>query len=303
MLRSLLRPGLVSPAVIFLAGCATTESGETISDPASPGAAVAEVRAEAPRERVTATEAAVAERRSSSPSSGARESSGNAPTETAKLVDQLNEAARELATLRTANAKLRTERPRPAATATEAGVKVDPADERLAASLKTFTQFKQEMAAVLAEIDRLKRSNADLSAEMKSGAEQTKLAAEQTRQAKAAMQRVEDDLRTEKRSRLEAETTVTQLREQLRTIARAMSGAGLSAEKLSAQAEGGETRGKSGARPPTRYVVRAGDTLEKIADRMYGDAGKWRVILDANRGRVGVDRALETGMEIEIPRN
>ena len=40
----------------------------------------------------------------------------------------------------------------------------------------------------------------------------------------------------------------------------------------------------------------------KIADRMYGDADKWRTILEANRGRVGTDGAVEPGIELEIPR-
>jgi nucleoid-associated protein YgaU len=36
---------------------------------------------------------------------------------------------------------------------------------------------------------------------------------------------------------------------------------------------------------------------------VYGDADKWRVIMEANRGRVGTDGALEVGTELQIPRN
>jgi nucleoid-associated protein YgaU len=215
----------------------------------------------------------------------------------AKLVDQLNEAARELATLRTANAKLRAERERPRpAPAVETSVKTDPAEERLAASLKSFGAFKQEMTALIAEVERLKKASSGADAELKA-------AGEQMRQAKAALARVEEDLRVEKRLRQEAEANAGQLRDQLRTIAKAMSDAGLSADKLASSADGATSRSRATTRPASKYVVREGDTLMKIADRVYGDTSKWRVILEANRGRVGTDGTLEAGVELEIPRN
>ncbi len=243
---------------------------------------------------MTATEVAVAERRSAS--SGGSEVGGGTAGDMAKLVDQLSEAARELATLRTANAKLRSERERVrSAPAADRASKADPADERLAASLKSYAQFKQEMANFLGEMDRLKKSNADMGEDLKA-------AAEQVRQAKTALARGEDDLRIEKRLRQEAEANAGQLRDQLRTIARAMADAGLSSEKLISQAESGGGRTRTTARTPSRYVVREGDTLMKIADRLYGDSDQWRVILEANRGRVGADGAVEPGIELQIPR-
>src|SRR5437763_1426882 len=82
----------------------------------------------------------------------ARGSSVGASGDTAKLVEQLNDASRELATLRAQNAKLRAAQPAAgststASTASVASTKVDPADEKLAASLKSYAQFKQEMVA------------------------------------------------------------------------------------------------------------------------------------------------------------
>jgi nucleoid-associated protein YgaU len=295
MSTCIFRPLAVTGAVLLLAGCATssTDSAEAPT-PASARPAAAEARSEAPRETVTATEAAVQRRAASS---AGREGGGNTPADMAKLVEQLNDAARELATLRTANAKLRAEqeRPRPSP-APEPAAKADPADERLAASLKSFAQFKQEMTNLLSEVERLKKANAGSSAEVKT-------AAEQARQARAALTRVEEDLRAEKKLRQEAEASAGQLREQLRTIARAMTDVGLSAEKLTAQTESGGTRGRTAARAPAEYVVREGDTLLKIADRMYGDPEKWRVIMEANRGRVGTDGAIEVGVKLQIPRN
>jgi len=218
-------------SLALLAGCATDPSAETAETTAASERRESSAPAsEAPRERPTATETAAAERRATS--------GGGTSAEMAKLVDQLNEAARELATLRTANAKLRAEqgRSRPAA-AVEPAPKADPTDQRLAASLKSYAQFKQEMASLLAEVERLRKNTAESSGDLKT-------ALEEARQAKATVARLEDDLRSEKRLRQEAEKNVAQLREQLRAIARAMSEAGLSAEKLKAQAEGSSSRGR-----------------------------------------------------------
>lgn len=291
-----LLPLAFSSVLLLLGGCATP-SADSSDAAAGPGErpAAAESRPEPASEPASATERAVAERRAAAPSTG------GAAADMAKLVEQLNEAARELATLRTANAKLRAERDRatrPAAAEpapAPSAPKADPVDERLAASLKSYAAFKQEMSALLSEVERARKSSADRSADLKT-------ATEQVRQAKAALARAEEDLRVEKRLRLEAETNAGQLRDQLRTIARAMSDAGLSADKLTSSADSG-SRGRAPARPPTRYVVREGDTLMKIADRLYGDADKWRLIMEANRSRVGADGALEPGIELQIPRN
>lgn len=346
-------------AVLLLGGCATPSAEEAApAEARSERAAATETRDTAPRPAVTATEVAASERRGST--SATREGGSGTPAEMAKLVDQLNEAARELATLRTANAKLRAERARPAAEAAPAPAaaaapapapKAEPAEEKLAASLKSYAQFRQEVTNLVGEIERLKKANADLSAELKGLAEQARqaktssselerlkranadmaaelktlgeqarqsktssselerlkktnaeMAAElksltdQSRQAKSAQARLEEDLRVEKRLRLEAEGNAGQLRDQLRTIARAMSEVGVAAGEGTGAADGR-------SRNATRYRVREGDTLLKIADRMYGDAEKWRVIMEANRGKVGTDGTVEVGTELQIPRN
>jgi nucleoid-associated protein YgaU len=48
-------------------------------------------------------------------------------------------------------------------------------------------------------------------------------------------------------------------------------------------------------------VVKAGETLQQLAEKYYGDSSKWRTIFDANRGFVRLDGKLETGMELEVP--
>ncbi len=286
MASSFFRAASAAGLLACFAGCAGISSQESTEAETAPPA-----EADAAAGPVTATEAAVAARRA------AGDSAGGTPAEMAKLVDQLNEAARELATLRTANARLRAARERGAGAPAreEAASRADPTEERLAASLRSYGQFRKEIAGLVTELERLKKAQAEAGAD-------TKSAQEQARQARAALTRVEDELRTERRRREEAEAAASQLREQLRTIARAMADAGLNADKLTAQAEGAG-RGNSGGRSATRYTVRAGDTLEKIADRFYGDSSKWRLIYDANRARLGPDGTLEVGMELQVPRN
>jgi hypothetical protein len=104
-----------------------------------------------------------------------------------RLVDQLREAARELATLRAANARLKVERDR-----------------------------AERAAQNVAESEETRRAREKTAADLK-------LATEEMRKLKAAVDRLGDDVAVEKRLRVEAEATAAQLREQLRTLARAVS--------------------------------------------------------------------------------
>lgn len=49
------------------------------------------------------------------------------------------------------------------------------------------------------------------------------------------------------------------------------------------------------------YVVKKGDTLSEISQRMYGDSTRWRRIWDANRGRVKDPKKLQVGTRLIIP--
>ncbi len=108
-------------------------------------------------------------------------------------------------------------------------------DDKIAASLKSYSALKQELAGFLAEIERGRAENAAASAKLKD-------AVNRSDDARAAISRLESDLRAEKRARAEAEQAAAKLQEQLRTIARALSSAGLSVEKLAAGAESGARR-------------------------------------------------------------
>jgi len=66
----------------------------------------------------------------------------------------------------------------------------------------------------------------------------------------------------------------------------------------SSTAPGGETREPSSSRT---YVVVAGDSLSKIAKRLYGDAQEWRKIYDANRDTIQNPDLIHPGQTLRLP--
>jgi nucleoid-associated protein YgaU len=49
------------------------------------------------------------------------------------------------------------------------------------------------------------------------------------------------------------------------------------------------------------YVVRAGDTLARIAEKMLGDSGASTAIFNANRDQLSDPNALRPGQVLKIP--
>jgi len=49
------------------------------------------------------------------------------------------------------------------------------------------------------------------------------------------------------------------------------------------------------------YTVRPGDTLESIAQKVYGDRYTWSRLVEANRDRLGDSLILSVGMELRVP--
>ncbi|MFM8619084.1 MAG: hypothetical protein ACKOE8_10205 [Opitutaceae bacterium] len=98
----------------------------------------------------------------------------------------MREAARELATLRAANARLKVERDR-----------------------------AEKASQSAAESEESRRAREKTAAELKA-------AGEELRKLKDTVERLGESLAVERRLRLEAENTTAQLREELKTIARAV---------------------------------------------------------------------------------
>ena len=58
-----------------------------------------------------------------------------------------------------------------------------------------------------------------------------------------------------------------------------------------------------GAAGEESYTVKKGDSLSKIAKRVYGDAQQWRKIYEANRAAIGDDPDLiQPGQALKLPR-
>ena len=55
------------------------------------------------------------------------------------------------------------------------------------------------------------------------------------------------------------------------------------------------------AAPATTYTVKSGDTLERIASKVYGDGKQWNRIYKANKDRLSSPNKLKVGQELVIP--
>ena len=58
---------------------------------------------------------------------------------------------------------------------------------------------------------------------------------------------------------------------------------------------------QSAPRTTKFWIVRPGDSLRRIARRVYGDENLWKAIRDANPASVGRDGAIVVGATLEIP--
>ncbi len=57
-----------------------------------------------------------------------------------------------------------------------------------------------------------------------------------------------------------------------------------------------------GVRPVATHVVAAGETLQSIAEHLYGNPNAWHQLYDANRTAIGPDpRRLRIGTRLAIP--
>jgi nucleoid-associated protein YgaU len=103
---------------------------------------------------------------------------------------------------------------------------------------------------------------------------------------------------------------IDRLQPQVRTVEETARAAQARAERAETQVAELKRQVAAAATPApslatyTRYVVKKGDTLPKIAARpeIYGDAGQWKRIYDANQDIIGRDHKLKTGQVLMIPK-
>ncbi|MFN8579752.1 MAG: LysM peptidoglycan-binding domain-containing protein [Gemmatimonadaceae bacterium] len=62
-----------------------------------------------------------------------------------------------------------------------------------------------------------------------------------------------------------------------------------------------EAMSQAEAAPEVTYTVKSGDSLSKIAKHVYGEAGKWKVIWEANKDTVKNPDLIYPGQVLKIP--
>jgi nucleoid-associated protein YgaU len=259
-----------------------------------------------------------------------------------QLTQRLNETARELATLRANYAKLiatkSSEAPAPAADPALTA-KLSATEEKLAASLRNYTQLQEENTRLRTDLDQTRAENTTLTV-------QVKTITAQNEQAQSALAQLNTELLAQKEARDRADQQTAAVRAQLSAVmaardttpatlssARESSAASTASLKLAdapptdkpptaelrvsparlrAKAEQGSPTPSAASAPsssttnsaaPRIHIVQNGDTLERIAKKYYGDPGKWNLIYFANNAQLSGGRPLKPGMELEIPEN
>lgn len=235
------------------------------------------------------------------------------------LAKRLSETSAELATLRASYARLQVERSSGVTSAPASTASLRELEEKLAASLRDYTQLKAENTRLEGELGQARRENADL-------AQQLSLATARYGQAQAEVAQLNTELVAQRSARTRSEQVTESLRAQLSTIMAQAAATGTSPLQLarapaSDSAPTGELRANAerirlqaveranakntsspAAAGGTRiHAVRTGDTLENLAQRYLGSADRWRVLFDANSTLLATDRTLRPGMELVIP--
>jgi chromosome segregation ATPase len=246
-----------------------------------------------------------------------------------ELTARLTEATRELATLRASYAKLQAARPGAAASPDpELAAKLASTEEKLAGTLRNFTQLQEENARLRTEVDQTRAENVTLTSQVNA------ITAENA-QAQSALAQLNSELLAQKEARARAEQQAEAARAQLTAVvaardtapaslfsARESSAASTATLKLAAappsdqpataelrtnperlRAAAEKATPVPNASAPRIHVVQIGDTLERIAQQYYGDSGKWNPIYVANKAQLSDGRPLKPGMELEIPEN
>ncbi len=242
-----------------------------------------------------------------------------------ELVARLNETTRELAALRASYARLSETKSPSVASATRAGE----LEEKLAVSLRNYTQLQEENTRLRTEVDRTQAENTTLTVRVKS-------VVAQNEQAQSALSQLNTELLAQKEARARAEqqaaATAAQLTAAMARIdakpgtladtrePSATGAAAIAAPLRIAIAHANDASATAALRtnparlapPPTTvtaadapriHVVQSTDTLEKIAQKYYGDPARWRSIYFANNAVLSGGRPLTNGMQLEIPRD
>lgn len=309
-----IRPACVLASVLLVSGCGYVHFGRLPASNMPVGdAKLAEAYSSLTTEqKILKQELALARKEGDALRTALERAGGNASS--SDVAARLAETSRELAALRASYASLQAERGAPP------GAQAAALEEKLAATLRNYTQLEEANTRLRGDLDRAKGENTRL-------ADQLRSAVSRHEQAQAALAQLNTELLAQKDARTRAEQAAAAMHAQLGAVmARAGSAGNASTGGDSAASTGtlrlakappadasAELRvdttqlraGKADAAPAPKggrmHVVEAGDTLERIAQKYYGTAEKWNRIYAANQAQLGSGRPLTTGMELVIP--
>lgn len=133
-----------------------------------------------------------------------------------RLTEKLNETSRDLAALRVSYAQLQTQRANAATAASSAGateaaelrVKLAGTEEKLAASLRNYTQLQEEITGLRTEVAKTRTENLVLT-------EQVKVVTAKNAEVQLALAQLNSELLVQKETRTRAEQDAVTLRTQL----------------------------------------------------------------------------------------
>jgi len=132
-----------------------------------------------------------------------------------RLVDQLNQTSREMATLRANYAQLQLERNQAVASAAEANDlrnRLGATEEKLADALRTYTELQGDVTRLRSDVDQARTENVVLT-------EKVRTVTAQSEEAQAALAQLNTELLSQKDARLRAEQDAQTLRTELANIA------------------------------------------------------------------------------------
>ena len=310
----------------FLAGCSLLRLGRVEKNPVAGDAAMAAAYANLSTEHKMLKQELTLAHKEGDALRLALERAPGAPS--TDVAARLKETTRELAALRASYTQLQAERATGNPAAAGDAARLREVEDKLAASLRNFVQLQEENGRLRSELDRARRENSTLG-------DQLKAAAAQDEQAKHDLEMLNIELLAQKQARVQAERTTEAVRAQLGVVLARGSGGGAGDLAAAREAAAASTAALQISRPPTAgapptaelrldterlrragekppanrppiprprvYVVKAGDTLEKIATTYYGAPDRWHTLYSANTALLADGQGLRAGMELQLP--
>jgi nucleoid-associated protein YgaU len=144
-------------------------------------------------------------------------------------------------------------------------------------------------AAVAAAMAKSATTSAKLSTDLMKVQSEAQAAKQEAERARAETERLQPQVRTVEEAARAAQARAERAETQVAELKRQVAAASQPSSPLASY---------------TRYVVKKGETLAKIAARpeIYGDAGQAGRIYEANRDIIGRDRKLKMGQVLMIPK-